>query len=66
MDLKRTAFIHSVKGQNVIEYLLLTTACIVVFFVFMKPSNGRMKNTLENVVNSTVSEIDQLNKELKF
>jgi hypothetical protein len=54
------------KGQNVIEYLLLVVAVVVVLLVFMNPQGGPMKNAMENIANGTVAGIDRLNKELKF
>lgn len=57
---------NGLRGQNVIEYLLLTAAVLVVFLVFFNPTNGPAKQALENITNDMVLDIARLNKELVF
>ena len=45
------------KGQSVFEYIILIAGVIVVFIVFLNPF-GPFRDTVENVINGTV---DQLN-----
>ena len=56
----------TLRGQNVIEYLLLTAAVLVVFIVFFNPSNGPAKRALENITNDMVLDIRRLNSEIQF
>lgn len=54
------------KGQNVIEYLLLTAIVALICIIFFSPTNGPMKSGMENVFNDTVKDIDRLRDEIKF
>ncbi len=53
-------------GQNIIEYILLVVAVILVFLLLLNPQSGLIKNSVERTLNSTVNMIDQINKEIKL
>jgi hypothetical protein len=55
------------KGQNIIEYLLLVTAVVIVLIAFMNTrSDAPMRNALEHTLNTSVDGIDRLDDELRF
>ena len=63
---KNMVHIGNCKGQNVIEYLLLTATVVILLVTFMKTSNSPMKNAMDNIYNDTVDGVASLNAELKF
>jgi hypothetical protein len=63
---KKTFFGNS-KGQNIIEYILVTAAVIAVLIAFTRTSSdGPVRNALDNVLNATVDDISRMKGELKF
>jgi Flp pilus assembly pilin Flp len=52
------------KGQNVIEYVLLVAAVVIVCVYFI--SSGPMRQTLNATLNSMVNEVKNLNSQIKF
>ncbi len=48
------------KGQNIVEYILLAVAVILVFLVILNPQSGPLKNSVERTINSTVDKINEL------
>ena len=56
---------HSTEGQNIIEYLLLMITCILIFLVFLSPS-GLFRNMLENTVNGTVNQLEDMAHNVVF
>jgi hypothetical protein len=54
------------RGQNIIEYLLVVVAVVVVVLALTNTRNGPMKNALENIFDTTVNGVSRLNSELKF
>lgn len=58
--------IRNFKAQNIIEYILLVVAVLLVFLVFLNPKSGPMKNSVEKTINGTVNMIDSAANEIKF
>ncbi len=56
---------HSTEGQNIIEYLLLMVTCILIFLVFLSPS-GLFRNRIENTVNGTVNQLEDMANNVVF
>ena len=53
-------------GQNVIEYILLVVAVVLIFVAFLHP-NGPFKKRMEHTIfDTTVKEIKDASGELKF
>lgn len=48
------------KGQNIIEYILMAVAIILVFLVILNPRTGTLKNSVERTLNSTTDKLDGL------
>lgn len=56
----------NIRGQNVIEYVLLVVSVMIVCILFLGP-NGKFKQTLENsLTNLTLNRIDKASAEIKF
>ena len=49
------------KGQNIIEYILLSVAVILVFIVILKPNTGPLAQSVNRTLNSTSDKLDDLN-----
>lgn len=58
--------IKNSKGQNVIEYLLVTAVFVLVCLVFFNPRNSPGKTALENITNDIVDDILRLNSEITY
>lgn len=56
----------NLKGQNVIEFILLFVAVVLVFFVLLNPHSGLIKKTTETTINSTINMIDHTKNEIRF
>lgn len=54
------------KGQNIIEYILLVVAVILVFLVLLNPKSGPVKTSIETTLNSTVNMIDATNQDIQL
>jgi len=55
------------KGQNIIEYVLLVTAVMVVAVIFFKPlSSGHLHDALNASLNSAVTQINNLTNAIQF
>ncbi|MBF0571278.1 MAG: hypothetical protein HQL12_05340 [Candidatus Omnitrophica bacterium] len=52
------------KGQNLMEYVLLATAVILVSIYFL--TNGSMSQSVSSSLGSIVKEIDNVNGEIQF
>jgi len=52
------------RGQNVVEYILLVTAVVLVFVAVV--TNGRFRGAVEKNLNSVVPAIDQGTDSIKF
>ena len=48
------------KGQNIIEYILMAVAVILVFLVVLNPHSGPLKNSVERTLNSTTHQLNLL------
>ena len=55
------------KGQNVIEYVLLVVAIVVVcLYYYSNLSTSPMGSAVKSMLNSTVNMVNNLNSELKY
>ena len=52
------------RGQNVVEYILLVTAVVLVFVAVF--TNGGFRRAVEKNLNSVVPAIDQASDSLHF
>ncbi len=52
------------KGQNVIEYILMVTAVVVVCIWFF--SRGPMSQSVNTSLNSMIKEINNINSEIQY
>ena len=52
------------RGQNVIEYLLLTAVMALICLAFFHPVSGPAKTALDNILNDTVQDIDRIRNEI--
>ena len=53
------------KGQNIVEYVLLVTAVLLVCIYFFTTS-GPMSNSINTTLNSIVNQINNINGQIKF
>ena len=54
------------KGQNVVEYILLVAAVVVVFILFLGP-NGPFKKAVENsLMKGTVTQIQHFSDQIQL
>ena len=56
----------NLQGQNVIEYLLVTTVVVIICIAFYDPNGGPARSALENIANDAVDDIARLNNEIQF
>ena len=54
------------RGQNVIEYLLVTAIFVLVCIAFFRPSGGPARTAMENIFNDAVSDIKAMNNEIGY
>ncbi len=55
------------KGQNMVEYVLLVTAVLLVcIYFFTTKSGGPMPNSINATLNSIVNQIDNLNSQIQL
>jgi len=54
-----------IKGQNVIEYILLCVAVLIVC-IFFFAKQGPMGNVLNSALGSVVTEINNVNSQIQF
>jgi len=52
------------RGQNVIEYILVVTAVVLVFIAVV--TNGRFRGAVERNLNSVVPAINQGSDSIRF
>jgi hypothetical protein len=52
------------KGQNVVEYVLLVTAVLLVCIYFF--TSGVMNKSLNTTLNSMVNQLDNINSEIQL
>ena len=48
------------QGQNIVEYILLVVAAILVFLVILNPRSGPLKSSVERTLNSATDNLKQL------
>ena len=53
------------RGQNVVEYILVVTAVVLVFVVVFAP-NGRFHRAVKQNLDSVVPAIDQGSDSIRF
>lgn len=53
------------KAQNIVEYILLTVAVIVVLLVFVK-RDGPIHQRLDKSMGMTTNALDAINREITF
>lgn len=54
------------RAQSIIEYIVLVTAVVMVFIVFLNP-NGPFRRTVENLlINGTVDQINAMVNEIYY
>ena len=58
-------YIMNNRGQNVVEYILLVTAVVLVFAALMAPG-GRFHQAVNKDIRSIVPAIDQGTNSIKF
>lgn len=56
----------ALQGQNVIEYLLVTTVVVLICIAFFNPNGGPGRTALENIANDIVVDVGQMNSEIQF
>jgi hypothetical protein len=54
------------NGQNIIEYILLAVAALLVYLVLLNPHSGPIKNSVEATLNRSVEQIDNITSEIKL
>ena len=54
------------KAQNVVEFILLAVAVILIFLAFLNPQTGPMKHSVNSLLNSTIDKIHNIAQEIKF
>ena len=55
------------KGQNMVEYVLLVTAVLLVCIYFFTPmSGGLMPNAINASLNSIVNQINNINSQIQI
>jgi len=54
------------KGQNVVEYILIAVAVVLVGLVFLNPQSSPVKNSVETILNSTVNSIHNIAQSIHF
>ena len=47
------------KGQNIVEYILMAVAVILVFVVILRPNTGPLAQSVNRTLNSTVDKLNQ-------
>ncbi|MDE2027304.1 MAG: hypothetical protein KGJ11_02025 [Candidatus Omnitrophica bacterium] len=52
------------KGQNIIEYILMVTAVLLVCIYFF--TAGPMKQSVNTALNTMVNEIQNINSQINF
>ncbi|MBI3602016.1 MAG: hypothetical protein HY209_03890 [Candidatus Omnitrophica bacterium] len=54
------------KGQNVVEYILVAVAVVLVCLVLLNPQSGPVKKSVETTLNSTVDSINSIANTIQF
>ena len=57
---------NGLRGQNVIEYLIVTVTVVIIVLLAANTQGGHLKNAMDNILNDTVNGIAGLRNELKF
>ncbi len=54
------------KGQNMVEYVLLVTAVLLVCIYFFTTQSGPMPNAINATLNSIVNQINNINGQIQL
>ncbi len=54
------------KGQNVVEYVLLVAATVIIFIFFLSPYSPFKASVEKNIFNGTVKKMKDVAGEIKF
>ncbi len=54
------------KAQNVVEYILLAVAVILVFLILLNPQAGPVKQSVNGMLYSTVDKLHNMTQEIKI
>ena len=54
------------QAQNIVEYILLVVAVILVFLVVLNPRSGLLKKSVEKTLNGSVDQIGNITNEIQF
>lgn len=54
------------KGQNMVEYVLLVTAVLIVCVFFFSSSTGPMPSLINATLNSMINQVDNLNGQIQL
>lgn len=52
------------RGQNIIEYLLVTAVVILICVAFFNPSDSPGRRALENITNDIILDMDRLDHDI--
>jgi hypothetical protein len=52
------------KGQNLVEYILLAVAVILVFLVILKPNSGILSNSVNRTLNTSLNLINSMGQSI--
>ncbi len=58
--------LNNKRGQNLIEYLLVTAIVVVVCITFFHPATGPARKKLENTLNITIQGINGMKSQIRF
>jgi uncharacterized protein YoxC len=56
----------NMRGQNIVEYILLVVAVLLVFLVILNPQSGTIKKSVETTINGTADQISIITSQIKF
>ena len=57
---------RNTKGQNMVEYVLLVTAVLLVCIFFYNSSTGPMPGIINATLNSMVNQVNNLNGQIQL
>ncbi len=60
------SFMKDSRGQNIVEYLLLVTAVLLVGLYFFASAQSPLPAALNATLDSVVNQIDNINSQIKL
>ena len=57
---------RNAKGQNMVEYILLVTAVLLVCIYFLNPATGPMTQSVNVSLNSILNQINTINSQIQL